>query len=112
MEDCMRFAAENSYAVKRQRYETASLKADRDEAIASFFPAVSGSVGAQYSFGRSIDPTTNTYSNVSTFNNSYGLSASLPLFSGGRYVKQWMLASSNLQMGKNEIRRLEDEAAT
>ncbi|MDE7150462.1 MAG: TolC family protein, partial [Bacteroidales bacterium] len=112
MEDCMRFAAENSYAVKRQRYETASLKADRDEAIASFFPSVSGSVGAQYSFGRSIDPTTNTYSNVRTFNNSYGLSASLPLFSGGRYVKQWMLASSNLQMGKNEIRRLEDEAAT
>ncbi|MDE5703957.1 MAG: TolC family protein, partial [Bacteroidales bacterium] len=38
--------------------------------------------------------------------------ASLPLYSGGRYVKKWMLASSNLQMGKNEIRRLEDEAAT
>ena len=111
MEDCMRFASENSYAVKRQRYQTASYQADRDQAIASFFPSVNASVGAQYNFGRSIDPVTNTYNNVQSFYNSYGLSASLPLFCGGRYVKQWMLASSNLQMGRNEIQRLEDEAA-
>ncbi|MCM1532019.1 MAG: TolC family protein [Bacteroides sp.] len=112
MEDCMRFAAENSYAVKRQRYETASYQADRDQAIASFFPSVSGSIGAQYSFGRSIDPSTNTYSEVGrTFYNTYGLSAALPIFNGGRYVKQWMLASSNLKMGRNEIQRLEAEAA-
>ncbi|MCM1041667.1 MAG: TolC family protein [Bacteroides sp.] len=111
MEDCMRFAAENSYAVKRQRYETASYQADRDQAIASFFPSVSGSIGAQYSFGRSIDPITNTYKDERNFYNSYGLSAALPIFNGGRYVKQWMLASSNLKMGRNEIQRLEAEAA-
>lgn len=111
MEDCMRFAAENSYAVRKQRYETASYQAERDQAIASFFPSVNASVGAQYNWGRSIDPETNTYGNARSFYNSYGLSASLPLFYGGRYVKQWMLASSNLQMGKNEIQRLQDEAA-
>ena len=111
MADCMRYAAEHSYAVRKQMYETNSYKADRDRAIASFFPSLSAGIGGTMNWGRSIDPNTNTYTTQQSFANNYDLSASMPLFAGGQYVKQWMLAASNLKMGQNDIARLKDEAA-
>lgn len=111
MADCMRYAAEHSYAVRKQMYETNSYKAERDRAIASFFPSLSAGIGGTMNWGRSIDPNTNTYTTQQSFANNYDLSASMPLFAGGQYVKQWMLAASNLKMGQNDIARLKDEAA-
>ena len=101
MADCMRYAAEHSYAVRKQMYETNSYKAERDRAIASFFPSLSAGIGGTMNWGRSIDPNTNTYTTQQSFANNYDLSASMPLFAGGQYVKQWML----------DIARLKDEAA-
>ena len=77
LDECMRYAVENSPSVKKQVYTSDTYKAERNAAVASFFPAASAKVGAQYSFGRSIDPATNTYENTSTFNNNYGLDASI-----------------------------------
>lgn len=111
MADCMRYAAEHSYAVRKQMYETNSYKAERDRAIASFFPSLSAGIGGTMNWGRSIDPNTNTYTTQQSFANNYDLGASMPLFAGGQYVKQWMLAASNLKMGQNDIARLKDEAA-
>ena len=65
LDECMRYAVENSPSVKKQVYTSDTYKAERNAAVASFFPAASAKVGAQYSFGRSIDPATNTYETVS-----------------------------------------------
>lgn len=83
MDECMQYAVENSPKVKKQAYTSDSYKAELNSAVASFFPSMSASVGAQYSFGCSIDPGTNTYNNTSTFNNSYDLNLSIPVFNGG-----------------------------
>ena len=74
MDECMHYAVENSPKVKKQAYTSDSYKAELNSAVASFFPSMSASVGAQYNFGRSVDPGTNIYSNTSTFNNAYGRS--------------------------------------
>lgn len=84
LDDCMRYAVENSPKVKKQVYTHNTYKAERDRSIAAFFPTVSTSVGTQYSFGRSIDQATNTYiGNKTTFNNDYSLSTEIPIFTGG-----------------------------
>lgn len=93
LDECMRYAVENSPSVKKQVYTSDTYKAERNAAVASFFPAASAKVGAQYSFGRSIDPATNTYENTSTFNNNYGLDASIPIFTGGQLINQWLMAN-------------------
>jgi len=54
LDECMRYAVENSPSVKKQVYTSDTYKAERNAAVASFFPAASAKVGAQYSFGRSI----------------------------------------------------------
>lgn len=111
MDECMRYAVENSPKVKKQVYTSDSYKADLNSAVASFFPSMSASVGAQYNFGRSVDPGTNTYSNTSTFNNSYGLNVSIPIFNGGQLINQWRMAKANRQLGMNDIQKEKDDLA-
>lgn len=111
MDECMRYAVENSPKVKKQTYTSDSYKADLNSAVASFFPSMSASVGAQYSFGRSIDPETNVYNNTSTFNNAYGLNVSIPIFNGGQLINQWRMAKANRQLGMNNVQKEKDDLA-
>jgi len=111
MDECMHYAVENSPKVKKQAYTSDSYKAELNSAVASFFPSMSASVGAQYSFGRSIDPETNVYNNTSTFNNGYSLGVSIPIFNGGQLVNQWRMAKANRQLGMNDIQKAKDDLA-
>lgn len=111
MDECMQYAIENSPKVKKQTYTSDSYKAELNSAVASFFPSMSASVGAQYSFGRSIDPETNVYNNTSTFNNGYSLSVNIPVFNGGQLINQWRMAKANRQMGMNDIQKEKDDLA-
>lgn len=108
---CMRYAIDNSAGVKRQIYAGDSRKADLNAAAASFFPSINAGIGAQYSFGRSIDPETNVYNNTTTFDNSYGLSLSLPLFNGGRLVNRWRMARVDYLSGMNDVQKEKDDIA-
>lgn len=56
LDDCMRYAVENSPKVKQQLYTNNTYKAEHQSAIASFLPSISTQVDAQYRFGRSVDP--------------------------------------------------------
>jgi outer membrane protein len=111
MEECMRYAVENSTEVKKRMYENDTYRAEYNAAAVAFFPSLSAGVSAQYNFGRAIDPETNTYVNTTTFNNYYGLSASLPVFNGGQTVNQFRLAKSNRQAGMNELQKVRDDLA-
>lgn len=111
LDDCMRYAVENSPKVKQQIYTNNTYKAEHQSAIASFLPSISTQVDAQYRFGRSVDPETNTYVNTSTFNNGYGAYASLPIFRGGQLINQWRLANVNRHMGRNDLQKQKDDLA-
>ena len=73
VERCMEYAAEHSHTVRLQQYDLDVSRTERIRAIGAFLPEVYGSVGAQMNFGRAIDPETNTYTDVNTFYNGYGL---------------------------------------
>lgn len=82
LDDCMRYAVTNSVVVCRQQLANDDSRANYNEAVASLFPTVNVSVGGITNFGRSIDPATNAYTSVTTFNNSYGINISMTLFDG------------------------------
>lgn len=111
MEACMRYAVENSPAVKKQMHTNDTYKAAYASSIASFFPTLGTGVYAQYNFGRAVDPGTNTYVNTTTFNNNYEVYASLPVFNGGQLVNQFRLAKTNRQSGMNDLQKAKDDLA-
>jgi len=111
MQQCMQYAVEHNHEVKRAELELDSYKAQKTGAIGSFLPNVDANIGAQYNFGRAIDPETNTYTDVSTFYNGYSLYASLPVFDGFSRIHALKAAKASTLMGQSALRRQQNQAA-
>jgi len=111
VEDCMRYAVAHSHGLRRRALQLDNSEATRMQAIGAFLPGVSASTGTQWNFGRAIDPETNTYTSVSTFNNGYGLSASLPVFDGLYRVHALRAARADVLLQKNALQAEHDQVA-
>ena len=108
---CMSYAVKHNRTVKQRRLEADNYQLDRLKAIGSFLPGISASAGVQYNFGRSVDPETNIYNNVSTFNNSYAAEASMTLFRGGSLVNEVRRSKAALLLGKAALQEAQDNTA-
>ena len=111
MQQCMQYAVEHNHEVKQAELKLDNYKAQKTNAVGSFLPYVDASIGAQYSFGRAIDPETNGYTDVSTFYNGYQLSASLPVFDGFSRLHALKAAKASELMGKSSLRKQQDQTA-
>ena len=111
LDECMRYAVENSTTVGQKNLALDDRKANHTEAVASLFPSINGSVGGAVNFGRGIDPATNSYTNVTTFSNSYGISGSLTLFDGLQSINTMRAAKVARNMGATEVEIARDEVA-
>lgn len=108
---CMEYAVVHSRTVKQRQLETDNYRAEKIKAIGQFLPGINGNVNAQYSFGRSVDPETNTFISKSTFNNGYGMEASLTIFKGGGLINQIKQSKVNLLLGKATQQNTCDQTA-
>ena len=111
LDDCMLYAVEHNYEVKSSQLAYDDTRSDYRSAVASFFPTVGASLGADFNFGRSIDPETNTYNNLKTFNNGYSLSVSWNIFAGGQIVNQFRKAKVQKSQAQNAWQDSRDDIA-
>ena len=111
MQQCMQYAVVHNHEVKRTALELDNYKAMETGAVGRFLPAVDAGIGAQYNFGRAIDPETNTYTDVSTFYNGYSVQAMLPLFDGFSRIHALKAAKASVLMGHHALRNHQDEVA-
>lgn len=111
MEECMDYAVKHASSVRQARWDLATANANSNQATADFFPSVSAQVGGQFSWGRNIDPETNSYNNVTTFNNSYGVYASLTIFDGGQTFNRFKQARAEKERSRNRIALEQDDKA-
>ena len=111
VERCMQYAADHSHTVRQQQFALEDSRAAKTQAIGAFLPSVYGSVDGQINFGRAIDPSTNTYTDVSTLYNGYGLQASLVVFDGLQRYNNLRLAKANVAMGRSGVRAEKDDVA-
>ena len=111
VQQCMQYAVEHNHEVKRAELELDNYKAQKTQAAGRFLPSVDASIGAQYNFGRAIDPETNGYTDVNTFNNGYSLYASLPVFDGFGRIHALKAAKASMLMGRAALRQRQDQTA-
>lgn len=112
MDNCMQYAVTHASDVQRQRIVTRQNEQNYRRAIADFLPSVGASVGAQYQWGRNVDPETNSYNNVTTFNNNWQLAASLTLFDGFATVNAFRQARLAKQSSQTAQQKVADDIAT
>ena len=111
VERCMQYAADHSHTVRQQQFALEDSRAVKTQAIGAFLPSIYGSVDGQMNFGRAIDPSTNTYTDVSTLYNGYGLQASLVVFDGLQRYNNLRLAKANEARGRSGVRAEKDDVA-
>ncbi len=111
LEQCMAYAADHASSVIQARWDVAAATATRNETLADFFPSISAQVGTQFSWGRNIDPETNTYNDITTFNNGYGIYASLTIFDGGQTLNRYKQARNERKRYLNSVEMNRDDSA-
>ncbi len=109
--ECQDFAVQNSPRARIQGYTNRKYNQDVIAAVGAITPSVSAGMGADWGFGRSIDPQTNTYDNLSNFNNRYGVDAQMLIFSGLRAVNTLRAARLAQLRGTQELQKAKDDIA-
>lgn len=88
LDECIRYAVENSIDVKKQTLSTDKSRIDLADGKWAFVPSLSFSTDYTLSTGRVLDPTTYQFVETSlTGNNSSSFSSGIVLFEGGRKTR-------------------------
>ncbi len=109
LDSCMAYAVEHATDVKREVVNARQRKQDYQKAVTDFLPSVVGGVQGQYAWGRNIDPETNTYNHVTTFNNYYQLYASLNVFDGFATINAFKQAKLARAYSTTAMQKVRDD---
>jgi outer membrane protein len=107
----MLHAVENSPETGVQAARTGIARQNYREAIGALLPSLRASASADFSFGRGLDPNTNTYTDKASFGNSYGAGTELTIFGGLRKINNLRMQRVNLATGRHQLDQRRDEVA-
>ena len=80
---CIQHAIQNSFDIYQSDLDIRTNSINTQQSKDSRMPNLSGSTNAFVNFGRSIDPTTNSFVNTTFFSNGYSLNTNMTLYNGG-----------------------------
>lgn len=111
LESCISYAVSHANSVRRSHVELSQSRYDARTAALDFLPTVSGQVSGQYAWGRNVDPETNTYNTITTFNNYYTVEASVTLFDGGQTLNAFRRAKNARAQAATTLQKEADDKA-
>jgi outer membrane protein len=109
LHDCMQYAIENSRKAKIQEAKNDNKRLEYREAYLKWAPSISGGASATTSFGRSIDPETNIYTNTTSLSNNYQINANYTIFNGFSTVNNFKISKIARLSGVEESQLIEDD---
>ncbi|HEY9048365.1 MAG TPA: TolC family protein, partial [Ohtaekwangia sp.] len=84
LQQCIDYALANNLTVQRNNYTVASSEVDLKQAQFSRLPSVNGNASYGYSWGRGLDPVSNSFTTQEIRSSNLSANASLPIFNGLR----------------------------
>ncbi|KAA5547874.1 TolC family protein [Adhaeribacter rhizoryzae] len=82
LQECVEHALKNNLRIKQTQLDARLTNINLKGSQANMLPSVNGSTNYGFNFGRSIDPTENTFINQQIQSASFSVSASVPIFNG------------------------------
>jgi outer membrane protein len=104
LQRCIAHAVDNNLTLKQAQANVRVAQLAESQARASRLPSVNASVSVSEQFGRTIDPTSNSFVNTAIGSNQLGINASLPLYAGGRIL-------NTIRQSKWDVQAAEADAA-
>lgn len=84
LEKCINHAQQNSLTMKQAEIGVENTRLTQKLNKMERMPALNADVSGGYAFGRTINPTTNTFQNISRGTNGFSLGANYIVYNGGR----------------------------
>ncbi len=88
LEQCIEYARQNNLDVKQSQYNVQLAELTERGSKLSRMPSLNASFNGSANYGRSINPTTNTFESEENFGGSGGLQANFLLYDGNRINNQ------------------------
>jgi len=111
LEDCIKYALDNNIQIKQSHLGAESDEISVLQNKLAVLPNLNGSIGHNYSWGRNIDPSSNSYTDQQTQSNSFALSSSIDLFNGFQKVNSIRQSQSNLMASKYDVEKMKNDIA-
>jgi outer membrane protein len=102
LEQCIKIALENSLSIKSSEINLKNNAIDVKSAKHARYPNLSTGTNVFWNFGRTIDPTTNTFSTNTFFNNGLSINSNALIYDGGAM-------QSNIKKAMNDAKALEKD---
>ncbi|MDG1434608.1 MAG: TolC family protein [Saprospiraceae bacterium] len=109
LEKCVRYSLDNNISIKRAQLNVDDSRLVKSGNKMSRLPSLNGSVGASYRFGRTIDPVTNDFNNLSFGTNSLSLNTGVNIYNGNRINSQIKQAGFNIQAAMNDLAQVKSD---
>lgn len=108
LQDCILYARQNSIAIKRAQNAIANAELGQQQAKHNRYPSLNASISGGYQFGRTIDPTTNSFNNTQIGFNSFNLSGGLVVYGGNQLNNRIQLAKLDLAAAQMDAEFIRD----
>jgi len=108
LQKCVTYATENSLAIKQSIAQIRNAELTLKQNQLSRLPNLNAGVSGGYQFGRTIDPTTNTFALEGIGFNSYSLKTGIQVFGGGIIKHNILRSKYELEAGKLEAEATEN----
>ena len=110
LKTCVEYALQHNISVQQADVQSRLSKLQAQLAKNSQLPNISGSTSAGLRLGRSIDPTTNGFTNTQFLSNTFGLNGGVQIFNAGKLRNNaaatdysWQATVADLQNVSNDI---------
>lgn len=108
LQDCILYARQNSIAIKRAQNAIANAELGQQQAQHNRYPNLNASISGGYQFGRTIDPTTNTFNNTQIGFNSFNLNTGMVVYGGNQINNRIQLAKLDLAAAQMDAEFITD----
>ncbi|QES88066.1 TolC family protein [Rhizosphaericola mali] len=109
LDDCIDYAYEHNIYINSAKMQVLTMENTYKQSRNNRFPTLSYSSSLASQFGRSIDPTTNSYTNTHITYNSMGFSSGITLFNWFSVKNTIKCNSKNVEVANLETERLKND---
>jgi outer membrane protein len=110
LKTCVEYAIQHNISIQQADVQARLAKLQAQFASSNRLPTINGSTGAGLRLGRSIDPTTNGFSNTQFLFNNFGLNGGVQIFNAGKLRNNaeasnfsWLASETDKQTISNDI---------
>ena len=105
LERSVKHALTSSIAIQQSTLATRNAEIDLEQAKQARYPNLSGNINFNLNFGRTIDPTSNSFITETFFANSYGIGSGVILYNGSRIKNTIKRRAIDLDAAQNDAKQ-------